>query len=419
MIGVDMLPVDLDARNTYYGLYATDTFDITPRLAATLGARLNVASITMADELGTSPDLNGSHSFQRVNPVAGLTYKMMPGMTAYGGYAEANRAPTPLELGCSNPARPCLLEGFLVSDPPLQQVVARTFEGGLRGERALNGGRLEWKVGAFRADSQNDIVNVASQIQGRGVFRNVDATRRQGLEAGAQYQSPQWLVYANYSFIDATYQFTGDIASPNNPSADADGNVHVTPGKRIPMIPRHQFKVGADYAVTPAWKVGADLAAVASQVYVGDDANQNARLPAYWAVNLHTSYQLRKDLQVFGVVNNLFNRKYAVYGTYFDPQSVANAIPNPPTDQRTQTPAQPLAFPRICFECSPVSGRDRAFGRVSAGSRTARDAFSADECGDRSVILGLRHDQYLSRSDFRRGSQKLGTHLEIPTKILI
>src|ERR1700756_396459 len=82
------------------------------------------------------------------------------------------------------------------------------------------------------------------------------------------------------------------------------------------------------------------------------------------------------------------------------------------------TPAQPLAFPRICFECGPVSGRDRAFGRVSAGSRTARDAFSADECGDRSIILGLRNDQYPSRSDFRRGSQKLGTHLEIPTKIL-
>jgi iron complex outermembrane receptor protein len=337
-------PVDFDARNTYYGLYVTDTFDITPRLSATAGARLNVAQITMADLNGTSPDLNGSHRFQRVNPVAGLTYKLMPGLTAYGGYAEANRVPTPLELGCANPARPCLLEGFLVSDPPLQQVVARTWEGGLRGEREMFGGRLEWKFGGFRADSSNDIINVASQIQGRGVYRNVDATRRQGLEAGAQFQSPQWLVYANYSFIDATYQFAGDIASPNNPSADADGNIHVVPGDRLPMIPRHQFKAGVDYAVTPAWRVGADLVVVGSQVYVGDDANQNARLPAYWVVNLHTSYQLTKDLQIFGVVNNLFDRRYAVYGTYFEPQSIANAIPNPPTDQRMQTPAQPFAI---------------------------------------------------------------------------
>jgi iron complex outermembrane receptor protein len=337
-------PVDLDAGNTYYGLYATDTFDVTDRLSATFGGRFNLARITMSDALGTSPDLNGNHTFQRFNPVAGLTYKIAPWVTAYGGYAEANRAPTPLELGCANPNRPCLLEGFLVADPPLQQVVSKTWEGGLRGENKLNGGRFEWKLGLFRADGSNDIISVASTIQGRGVFQNVAATRRHGLEASAQYQSKAWLIYGSYSYIDATYQFTGLLPSPNNPSADADGNVHVVPGKHIPMIPQHQFKAGADYAVTPAWKVGADLVVVGSQFYVGDDANQNDKLPAYWAVNLHTSYQIRKDLQVFGVVNNLFNRKYAAYGTYFGPESIVNAVPNPPTDQRTQTPAQPLAF---------------------------------------------------------------------------
>ena len=336
-------PVNLDARNTYYGLYAVDTFDLTPRLSATVGARFNLAQIKMADALGTSPELNGSHTFQRLNPVAGLTFKVLPWMTAYGSYAEANRAPTPLELGCANPNRPCLLEGFLVADPPLQQVVARTWEGGLRGEIVRNGGRFEWKAGFFRADSENDIINVASTIQGRGVFQNVEATRRQGFEAGAQFRSRQWLIYAGYSFIDATYQFTGTIPSPNNPSADEDGNVHIVPGKRIPMIPQHQFKFGADYALTSAWKVGADLVWVGSQFYVGDDANQNERLPAYWNVNMHTSYQVRKDLQIFGVIKNLFNRRYVVYGTYFEPELIESAIPNPPTNQRTQTPAQPFS----------------------------------------------------------------------------
>jgi iron complex outermembrane receptor protein len=337
-------PVDLDARNTYYGLFATDTFDLTSRLSATLGGRLNVAKIDMTDQLGTSPDLNGNHRFQRFNPLAGLAYKVMPGMTAYAGYSESNRAPTPLELGCANPNRPCLLEGFLVSDPPLKQVVARTYDAGLRGNNEMGGGHVDWKFGLFRTDSTDDILNVASAIQGRGVFQNIDATRRQGIEAGAQYQAAQWLVYANYSFIDATYRFTGDIASPNNPSADANGNIHIVPGKRIPMIPQHQFKAGADYALTSDWKVGADVVVVGSQFYVGDDGNQNERLPSYWVANLHTSYQLRKDLQIFGVVNNLFNRKFAVYGTYFEPQSIMNAIANAPTDQRTQTPLQPLSI---------------------------------------------------------------------------
>src|SRR5271169_6497472 len=36
-----------------------------------------------------------------------------------------------------------------------------------------------------------------------------------------------------------------------------------------------------------------------------------------------------------------------------------------------------VRFHRICFECGPVSGRDSAVGRVSAGSRTARGALRA------------------------------------------
>ena len=37
--------------------------------------------------------------FSRFNPMIGGTYKITPELTAYAGYSEANRAPTPLELG--------------------------------------------------------------------------------------------------------------------------------------------------------------------------------------------------------------------------------------------------------------------------------------------------------------------------------
>jgi iron complex outermembrane receptor protein len=336
-------PVSLDAQNTYYGLYTNETFNVTPRLSLTAGARYNLAKIVMADLLGTSPDINGNHTFSRLNPVVGLTYKILPDMTFYTGYSEANRAPTPLELACSNPQKPCLLEGFLVSDPTLQQVVARTKEAGLRGNVKLNGAPLDWKLGLFRTDSENDIIQVSSIIQGRGVFQNVPATRRQGLEAGAQYQAAPWLFYINYALVDATYQFAGKVASPNNPSADADGNVFVTPGDHIPGIPLHQIKAGVDYAVTPALKLGTDVIWVSSQWYIGDDANQNVKLADYWVANLHGSYQLTDEVQIYGFVKNLFNRKFATFGTYFDPRVIANALPDPPTDHRTITPAQPLA----------------------------------------------------------------------------
>jgi len=104
---------------------------------------------------------------------------------------------------------------------------------GLRGDVPVLDGTLDWKLGLFRIDSSDDIIQVASVIQGRGSFQNVPETRRQGVEAGAQYQSSRWLAYVGYSFLDATYQFTGTLPSPNNPFADADGTCAWCPGKNI------------------------------------------------------------------------------------------------------------------------------------------------------------------------------------------
>ena len=95
--------------------------------------------------------------------------------------------------------------------------------------------------------------------------------------------------------------------------------------------------------MTPAWTLGGNLVAVGSQYYVGDDANQNEKLPGYVVVNLHTSYQVTKQLQVFALVNNLFDKRFSTFATYFEPGQIANALANPPTDPRMQTPAQPLS----------------------------------------------------------------------------
>jgi iron complex outermembrane receptor protein len=334
--------VDVTATSNYSGVYAVDTFDVTDRLSATLGGRLNVATISLRDQLGTSPELTGDATYHRFNPLVGVAYTIRPGVSIYAGYAESNRVPTPLENGCSNPAKPCLIESFLVADPPLKQVVGKTFEAGLRGNVPLADGRLDWKLGLFRTESDDDIVQVASVIQGRGVFQNVPRTRRQGLETSVQYQSPRWLAYVSYSFLDATYQFAGTLPSPNNPFADEEGNVRVTPGKHLPGIPAHQGKFGLDYRVTPAWKVGGDVAVVGSQYFVGDDANQNARLPGYWLANVHTSYRIARNVEVWALVNNLFDKRYALFGTFFDPQGVANAgLPITLTDRRTEVFGQP------------------------------------------------------------------------------
>jgi iron complex outermembrane receptor protein len=336
----DVAPVRLLATTRYTGIYATDTLDLTSKLAVTAGGRFNIAEIRLHDEIGTA--LNGNETFSRFNPVIGATYKFTPELTAYAGYSEANRAPTPLELSCADPMRPCLIDNFLVSDPHLNQVVSHTYEAGLRGRIDLSegNGRLNWSLGLFRTGNTDDIINVASPIAGHGFFQNGGKTLRQGLEASASYKQDRWTAYANYTFIDATFQSRLTLSSPNNPFKDSNGNIFVVPGDRIPAVPQHRFKAGAEYAVTEAWKIGADLNVVGSQYLVGDQSNQTPKVPAYWVVNLHTSYQVSKHVEVFGLVQNLFDRRYYTFGTFFDP----NAIPFLGlTDPRTLAPGMPLA----------------------------------------------------------------------------
>lgn len=336
----DVAPVALLTRNTYTGFYATDTLDVTSALSVTAGGRYNVAQVDLADQLGTA--LNGSHRFARFNPVVGATYKITPALTAYAGYSEANRAPIPSELACADPNRPCLLDNFLVSDPDLKQVVSRTFEAGLRGALDLGAtaGRITWSAGAFHTVNSNDILNVPSQIAGRGYFQNVGATRRQGAEVSAKYRGDRWSAYLGYSLIDATFRDPITLSSPFNPFADAGGLIHVTPGNRIPGVPRHRLKAGVEVAVTDSWKLGLDVIAVGKQYLIGDDSNLNAPLPGYWTANLRTSYKLSEHAELFGLVQNLFNRHYYVSGTFFD----TTAIPFLGlTDPRTVSPGAPFA----------------------------------------------------------------------------
>jgi iron complex outermembrane receptor protein len=336
----DVAPVGLGATTLYTGVYATDTFDLTPRLSVTGGGRFNFAQITLTDELGDAPLLNGSHDYIHFNPMIGATYKVTPNVTLYGDFAESNRAPTPLELGCSNPLQPCLIDSALVGDPNLQQVVTYTFEAGLRGHFDIAKGQLNWSVGAYHALNTNDIINVASSIPGHEYFQNAGNTLRQGVEANATYKWDRWNAYANFTYVDATFQNSLTLSSPFNPFADANGNIFVNPGDHLTGIPDFRFKLGAEYRITDPWKLGADLNVIGSQWLVGDEANQLPKIPAYWVVNLHSSYKITDSIEVFGLVRNLFDQHYYVYGTLFDVTSFPYLNL---TDPRTFIPGIPFA----------------------------------------------------------------------------
>ena len=337
-------PVALRTTNQYSGLYALDTFDVTNAFSITAGGRFNAARIRLEDQIGSA--LNGNEAFDRFNPIVGGTYKVAPGLTAYASYSEANRAPTPLELGCADPKHPCIVAAFLVSDPPLKQVVSRTVEAGLRGTKDLNIGTLGWKVGAFRSKNTDDILAIPSpEVQGFGYFQNVGSTRRQGIEAEVTLKSSTINLYASYALVDARFLDTLLVGS-HSPFADGNGNVQILPGNRVPAIPRNRVKAGIDFSVTDAFKVGGDALFVGSQYFVGDESNQAQRLASYAVFNLHASYQINKTFQIYARADNIFDNRYATYGTFFDTGAIPNLANGGAdfTDPRSVSPARPRAF---------------------------------------------------------------------------
>jgi iron complex outermembrane recepter protein len=339
-------PVNLETTTSYYGLYASDTFDVTPDLSVTLGGRYNLALVHLIDKIGTA--LNGESRFSRFNPAAGAAYKILPGLTAYVGYAETNRAPTAGEIACSDPARPCSLDNFLTSDPAnLKQVVAQTYEAGLRGKLSTGSseaaGKVDWNLGVFRTDLSDDILNVPSTSISTGFFENIGNTRRQGIETGIGYRDETWQLSANYSLIDATFQSPITLNSPSNPFADVNGNIQVRPGNQLPGIPQHRLKVKADFAITDKWTFGGNLNVASDQYFVGDQSNQNPKLGGYYVVNLHSSYQVSDGIEVFGLIQNLFDNKYATFGIFGDVTKTPLPGVANPSDPRFVSVAPPLA----------------------------------------------------------------------------
>jgi iron complex outermembrane recepter protein len=346
----DPTPVSVDSVNKNIGIYLTDTFDVTSALAVTASARYNIAHIDLYDQLGTN--LDGYNRFVHFNPSVGATYKILPTMTLYGGISVNTRTPTASEIECSNPLTPCLLPTNLAGDPPnLRQVVSHTGEVGLRGNVPVSvgaAGELTWNASVFRTNLHDDIYGIATSVS-QGFFQNIGDTQREGVEAGLSYRTESWSAFANYSFVQATFRSPLVVPSPSNPFQDANGDIQVEPGNRLPGIPKHRLKLGGDYKVIPAWTVGATVNVVSNFYYVGDESNQLAPIPGYTTVNLHSTYRPMSHLEVFASIDNLLNRKYATWGILSDPTGIgtpgvpADGVTNGPgVDNRFLSPAAPF-----------------------------------------------------------------------------
>jgi outer membrane receptor protein involved in Fe transport len=368
----DETVISLTGGNKIYGAYLTDTLSPGKLLHFTLSVRYNRNTETLngysidtnLGDFGAGFDqanpLTGDHTFSRVNPAIGLTVTPTDALTFYADYNEASRAPTVIELGCANPAVPCGLPNALASDPNLQQVVARTVEVGVRGN--LPDQRLVWSADVFHTVNSNDIQFVATGTNG-GYFDNVGDTRRQGLDLslGGKEGGLNW--HLTYSFVDATFQSNFEISAQSNSTADANGNILVRPGDRIPLIPKHTGRLVLDYELGKRWDIGGNLIAASGAYLHGDENNANQAggtnaagayiagsgwIPGYTVVNLQSTYHVTKRADLFARLINVFDKQYATAGflntSAFTPNGTLIADPNNWSKENAVAPAAPRAI---------------------------------------------------------------------------
>ncbi|GAB4272067.1 MAG: TonB-dependent receptor [Methylomicrobium sp.] len=347
---VDESRVRLNTDTSAVGVFLSDSFSITKDLVATVSGRYNYIHMNMSDGYITDAEknLNGSHTFERLNPSAGLTYRIFDNLTVYGSYSESARAPTPMELSCADPEAPCKLPNSFVADPPLAQVVAKTWEGGFRGDLndLIGKGDMKWNLGFFHTINSDDIIfQRGGDSISEGFFSNIGKTRRYGIEAGTSIVYPQlfstiddWYFSANYTYLNARFLSGFRVQDPVD--EDNENGAWVDKGNRIPGLPEHMFKASVGVDLWQKLLLGIDGVYSGARYYRGDEGNDHAKLGGYWLFNGKAEYKITDNLALFGRIDNIFDVNYNTFGVYGEADEV---LGDDYEDGRFVSPGMPRA----------------------------------------------------------------------------
>lgn len=212
-----------------------------------------------------------------------------------GSYGTGFRAPSIYELYA--PPYSSAWGNFLGGNQNLKPETSRGWDVGI--EQGLPFMKTTLGTTWFRNDIKN-MIDYLTDSSYNGYYDNANRAHSQGLEVTLSFQPADELsVKSTYTYTETSY----DTAS------------YGTIGKEWPYRPKHKASLEAAYNVTP--NAHLNLGAV----YVGSrytDAANTKKMGDYTLINLAAAYDVTKNLQLFGRVDNLFDREYeevAGYGT--------------------------------------------------------------------------------------------------------
>jgi iron complex outermembrane receptor protein len=319
------------------------------RVTLSAGARYDYVRIPFENLLDPTADTVGT--YEQLNPRVGVTLAVGTGASVFASWGKSFRSPAVIENACADPESPCPLPFALGDDPPLDPVKASTVEAGFR--YATSNLALEGSV--YHMSVRNDIFltpfgeeePTGSTID--GFFINLDETRRAGLELGAAYRFPAGhSAYLNYAFTRATFESPAEIFSIRSIEEEEGGEEvinpfptdnEVTAGDRLPLVPDHVIKGGATARIGRYFYIGADARYTGKQYLRGDEANVTSRLEDYIVTDARVGVELDR-WEVSGVVTNLFQNRYAIFGTF----NINQGNPAGPTVERFLGPGSERMF---------------------------------------------------------------------------
>jgi len=244
------------AETTNTAFYAFDTLEIGPMFELNGGVRyeMNRAEFRSIPLTFVPPGTVALTEAQQAKQVSdetlfsyrfGAVFKPAPNISLYGGYANA-RTPSSatVRLGCGVPASTGAADPCAVAPEK-----ARSYEVGAKAD--LFGRKLQLTAALFRNERSNFRVPSNDPSQPAGLQVLDGRSRVDGIALGASGNiTPDWAVFANYTYLDSKVVQSVSDACLANPSV-ACLNTYTSPGPNPVTTTIADPQAGDDLVQTP------------------------------------------------------------------------------------------------------------------------------------------------------------------------